>query len=188
MLKRYLTVIFILSFTDLAFAAGTGDPISLLFSWDMLFKVTNFVIVLILLHIFAKKPITNMLRASAIATKEAAETGKLKVEEAERALVEMKEKISELEDEISQKKEAAIISISKEKEEIIKEAGVAAEKIRIQTQQRIDQEILQAKAKIREYLIEESMKSAESIVSDKVGTKEHEALLNDYSELLQKTS
>jgi len=154
----------------------------------MLFKITNFVIVLILLHIFAKKPITNMLKSSAIATKEAAESGKIKVEEAEKTLAAMKAKISELENEISQKKEAAIISISKEKDEIIREAGVAAEKIRTQTQQKIDQEILQAKAKIREYLIEESMKSAESMVSKKVGTKEHEALLNDYSELLQKTS
>ena len=187
MLQRYLTVIFIFGFVDFAFAAGSGeeanDPMM-----DLLYKAVNFLIVLILLHIFAKKPIANMLKASAIATKEAAESGKKKVEEAEKTLAEMKEKIGELEDEINRKKEAAIISISKEKEEIIKEAGLAAEKIRTQTQQRIDQEILQAKAKIRTYLIEESMKNAESIVSKKVGTKEHEALFNDYSELLQKTS
>ena len=187
MLKRYLPVFFILGFVDLAFAAGSGaegsDPLM-----DLLYKAVNFFIVLVLLHLFAKKPIAKMLKASAIATKEAAESGKKKVEEAEITLSEMKAKIAELEDEISQKKESAIISISREKDQIIKEAGVAAEKIRIQTQQRIDQEILQAKAKIREYLIEESMKNAESMVSKKVGTKEHEALLNDYSEILQKTS
>jgi len=186
MILRYLPLLFILGFANLGFAADSAeasDPMM-----DLLYKAVNFLIVLVLLHLFAKKPITNMLKASAKATKEAAESGKRKVEEAEKTLAAMKTKITELENELSQKREMAIKSISKEKEDLIKDAEISAEKILAQAQQRIEQEIIQAKEKIRNYLVEESMKGAESMISKKIGVKEQEALLSDYSELLKKSS
>lgn len=186
-----LKIIFATAITALisgvALASSGGEAGSLL-SWEMLFKTVNFLILLFLLHRFAKKPLASMLAASAENTKRTLDNAKAELADAKQKLDDYKSKLSNLEKELEERRRTALSAIETEKQQLIKDAETQVKKLEEQTKARIEQEIVKAKLEIRQYLVNESVKLAEETIAKELGSKEQKALLDNYAKFLKATA
>lgn len=165
-----------------AYAAGGGEHAAGgLFSLDMAAKVVNFLILLALLHLLAKKPLARMMRNVAEAKREQFLEQQKAVDEAEANLARFKAKIEAQEAELIEHKKHALAAIEAEKNRIIEDAKSQAEHMEKNAQMRIDQALQRAKGELRAFLAEESARLAESQLKDKIGPKEQEALMSRYA-------
>jgi len=180
MLKQLFTAITMTCVSFTAYAASAGHESASLFSSDMMFKTINFAILLFLLYRYVRKPIANMLSGSAENTKKAVDEAKEELAKAKSQLVEYEQKTADLEKELVSREAAAMESIEAEKEKMIADAKLQAQKLEEQSQNRIDQDILKTKNEIREFLVAESVQLAEKIISEEIGNKEQEALVANY--------
>ncbi len=180
MRKRLVTAFFMICSAHSAFAATAGHSGGSLLSSEMAFKAINFVILLILLHRFARKPIAKMLSNSAENTKNTTDSAKEELASAKARLAEYEIKIANMEKELASREEIALAAIEAEKVKLIADAKEQAQKLEEQAQNRIEQDILKAKTDIREFLVSESVQFAEKIITDEIGSKEHKALVENY--------
>ena len=171
----------------LAFASGGGEGGSL-FSLDMLFKTINFLLLLYLLHRFARKPIANMLSSSAENTKKIMAETESELIEAKKKLEDYQAKLNNLEKELEERRENALAVIESEKQQMIQDAENQVKKIEEQCQARIEQDISKAKEDIRRFLVDESVKLAEESLSKEIGGKEQKALLENYTKYLKQSA
>lgn len=180
-MRRRLSTAFIMICTaQSALASSTGHTGGSLFSSEMAFKTVNFILLLFLLHKFARKPIAKMLSTSAENTKNTVDSAKEELASAKAQLADFESKIANLEKELVTREEKAMAAIEIEKEKMIKDAQEQAEKLEEQSQKRIEQDILKAKADIKEFLINESVQFAEKVIAEEIGNKEQKALVENY--------
>jgi F-type H+-transporting ATPase subunit b len=180
MLKQLFTTITITCVSFTVYASAAGNETESLFSSNMLFKGINFAILLFLLYRFVRKPIANMLSGSAENTKKAVDEAKEELAKAKSQLVEYEQKTADLEKELVSREAAAMASIESEKEKMIADAKLQAQKLEEQAQNRIDQNILKTKNDIREFLVNESVQLAEKIITEQIGSKEQKTLVDNY--------
>jgi len=166
------------SFT--AFASPDGNAGGSLLSAEMAFKAVNFILLLFLLYKFARKPIAKMLSNSAENTKKTIESTKQELAAAKGRLSEYESKIASLEQELKTREDNAMSSIVVEKEKMIADAREQAQKLEEQALNRIEQDVLKAKAEIKAFLVNESIQFAEKLISSEVGKNEHKALVDNY--------
>lgn len=159
-----------------AYAAGGS-----LLSMDMAAKVVNFLILLALLHLLAKKPLAKMMQNVAEAKRENFLEQQKAVDEAEANLAQFKAKIEAQEAEVAQNRKQALAAIEAEKNRIIEDAKTQAANLERNAQMRIDQALERAKSELRSYLAEEASNLAESKLKDQIGPKEQEALMQRYA-------
>ncbi len=186
MLKTFLITVFLGGISSVAFAAGSGG--GSLLSLEMLFKAINFVLLVYLLNRFARKPIANMLSASAENTKKATEEAKAELEEAKTKLADYQSKLANLEKELEERRSNALAAIETEKQQLLADAESQVKNLEEQAQARIEQDIIKAKADIREFLVNESVKLAEETISKEIGSKEQKALLDNYAKFLKESA
>ncbi len=196
MYKKIIISILLASFAGIAFASGDGESSSLLGTYlnlsppmeSFLYKVINFVILLFLLHKFARKPIAKMLLSSAENTKNEMDSALAELEDAKKKLAEYQEKTANLEKELEEREKASMAAIEVEKKQLIENAELQSKKLEEQSVARIEQEIQKAKTEIREYMVNESIKMAEKTISNEIGNKEQKALLENYTKFLKETA
>ncbi|MDT8445901.1 MAG: hypothetical protein RRB13_03250 [bacterium] len=165
-----------------ALAAGGGQAAAgSLFSADMAYKTANFLILLALLHLLAKKPIAKMMRDAAEAKRERFLEQKKAVEAAEADLVAFRQKIEAQEAELASHRKAALAAIEAEKNRIVKEAQDQAANIEKNAQMRIDQALIRAKSDLRSFLAAEASDLAENSLKKSIGAKDQEALIKSYT-------
>ncbi len=152
---------------------------------DFLFKCLNFVILLYLLYKFARKPIANMLSSAARNTKDTMDSAELKLKEAEAKLAEYQQKLANLEKEMAEMRERSLAAIEDEKKRMIEDAEETAKKIEQQSQARIEQDVLKAKIAVRTFLVDESIRLAEQLIADKIGSQEQKALISNYANVIK---
>lgn len=186
MLKKFMFSSVFISISSYAYASSGGG--GSLLSWNMLFKTINFLLLIYLLHRFARKPLANMLRSSAENTKKTIDEARSTLEETKKELADYQAKIANLENELKKRRESALASIEAEKNQLIEDARNQAKNIEEQAQDRMEQSILQAKAEIREFLVNESIKMAEESISKEIGNKEQRALLDNYTKFLKESA
>ncbi len=186
MFKRIYIALIILTYSGVALAAGGAGGGSLL-SKEMAYKGINFVLLLVLLHLFVRKPIARMLNSSAENTKKTMDSTRTELEKAKEKLSDFQSKIANLEKELEDRKQAAMSAIEEEKNQIILDAENQVKKLEEQSQLKIEQDTQKAKSEIREFLVNESVKLAEKTVKEEVGKKQ-KALLDNYSKFLDKTA
>ena len=168
-----------------AFAAGAGG--GSLLSFEMLFKGINFIILLFLLYRFARKPIAGMLSKIAVSSKETVDSAKKRLEAAQNELKEYQQKLANLEKELEERQKAAVEAIEAEKQKIIEDAEMQAKKLEEQSKNRIEQDLSKAKAEIREFIANESIKLAESIIENEIDAKVQKILIDTYTNSLKET-
>jgi F-type H+-transporting ATPase subunit b len=188
MLKQLLSVIGFLSISFTVFASASGAESAPLLSYQMLFKAINLILLLLLLHRFARKPIVKMLSTSAENTKKTIDNSKEALANAESQLSEYEAKIANLEKELATRQQTSLASIEIEKERLISDAKIQSQKLEEQFQNRIEQDVLKAKAEIRAFLVNESSQLAEQIIAEQIGSKERKALVKNYAKYLNKTA
>ena len=173
-----------LSFSSIALASSTGaehgGPLDSLFTATMGWKAGNFILLLALLHFFVKKPLTNVLKASATATKERLEASKREVEAKQAELTEFKAAMVDLEKELEVRKTKAVESIEQEKTRILADAAAQAKHLEDAANKRIDQNITKAKAEIREFLASEAAKHAEDQIKKDLNSSKQQDLMKSY--------
>jgi len=166
-------------------AGGNHDPLAALLSADMAYKGINFLILLILLHIFIKKPLTNVLRASATATRDEMELTQKHVERKELELEELQKKFQAMEADLKIRRTDSLNSIELEKEKIIADAKAQATRIEEATEKRITQNLNRAKNELRNYLINEASQLAEKELQTKIGDTESKSLMKNFEDNIQ---
>ena len=183
---RFIFIIFSFLVPFQVFASTEGGGGSLM-SMDMLFKAINFLILLILLHIFAKKPLKNMLSTSAKNTKVEFEESKKEVEAIRQELEDYNKKFNNIDQELSESREKILASLEDEKKRNIEETNKLIKTIEKQSELQIEQDILKAKNEIRNFLADESVKLAEKLVTDQMNSSKQDSLMSDYVKVIKKT-
>lgn len=183
-LRIIATLMVSVGLSSIALASGDssahGGPLDALFTKTMAYKAGNFFLLLLILHFFVKKPLTNMLKASATSTKDRLEASKRQVEAKQAELKEFNANLVELEKELESRKTKAVQSIEQEKNRILSDAKAQAEHLEQAANKRIDQNITKAKAEIREFLATEAANHAEGQIQKDLDASKQETLMKSY--------
>jgi F-type H+-transporting ATPase subunit b len=118
--------------------------------WDLLWRVMNFAVLLIVLIKVLAKPIANGLRGRQQSIKDNFTDLEERKAEADSAYQSYEEKLSSIDQEISDIIQSAVAQGEAEKERIISEASRAAEDIKRQAEMAIQHELTEAKLQLRE--------------------------------------
>ncbi len=192
MLKTLFVIAITAGISSTALAAGGGDATGIFLESkaleDMIFKTINLLIFLFLLKKFAGKPIARMLSSSAVNTKKEMDDAKSDLAEAKKKLEDYQSKLANMESELEERRKSALAVIETEKAQMIEDAVNQVEKLEEQSQARIEQDILKAKAEIREFLVNESVKMAEEAIAKEIGSKEQKALFENYAKFIKESA
>lgn len=190
MRKAMLTLLLTCVVAGTAFAAGDGGMgLGNALSPEMRFaaKVVNFLVLLGVLHVFAKKPLANMMSNSAKASKELAEQKGIELEQAKKDLIDFKAEAVANEKALEERHEKSLAAIQDQKVQMIKDAESQATRIKAQAESKIEQEVAQAKDDIRAFLVSESTQMAETALKSAFGKDQQKAAMDDYLKKLEQT-
>jgi F-type H+-transporting ATPase subunit b len=157
-------------------AAGSGEGIS----GEVFWQIISFVLLVILLARFLKKPIHSFLGQRQEAIKNSLEQAARKetdsqtqLEEWERKISLLRQEIADLHQRISQEGEA-------ERKRIIERALEEGERIRKQAQVVAEQEVKKARTALRKEMVDLSLELAEKILQEATQPKDQERLVKEF--------
>ncbi|MEW6067373.1 MAG: F0F1 ATP synthase subunit B [Nitrospirota bacterium] len=181
-IKSFLTVftVCIMSFAiaSVVFASGGEESHTPLWK-DYLWKIINFGILVIILYVFARKPLQSFLKNRSETIEKTLKEAKDAKELAKKALAEVEEKLKLKDKEIEQILSAAKRSGEEDRERIINESYILKEKILEQAKTNIEYEVKHAKEAIKAEAVELAMELAEKKLKEKLTKAEQEKLLED---------
>jgi len=155
-------------------------------SWlSWVFKFVNFAVLVGILIKFAGKPFKDYFKNRHRGVKEKVEEAEKMFQEAEGMKKEYEERLARLDGEIEAFKKAIIGETEKEKNRILQEATEAALKIKEQAKLTYEQELKEAKHKIKEEIARLTVEKAERLVSEKLNRKDHDAMVQEFIEKLR---
>ena len=180
-----IAIIAVLGIATLAYAssAPTGPTfwgISTTKWWDLLWRVLNFSILLIVLVKVLAKPLANGLRSRQQSIKDQFEDLEERKAEADSAYQTYEEKLASIDQEISEIIQSAIAQGETEKERIIEDAKRAAEDIKRQAEMAIQHELTEAKLKLREEVANQAVVMAEELIRKNLQDTDQVKLIEDY--------
>lgn len=172
-----LSGLFILTVTSLAFASGGGEETPL---WkEYMWKIINFLVLVLILFKFGKKPLQNFLKQRSETIAKTLQEAKAAREAAEKALREVEERLRTKDAEIEAILSAAKRSGELERNAIIEEGLKLKEKILEQAKSNIEFELKNAKKVIKAEAVELAMELAEKKLKEKLTIDDQERLLED---------
>lgn len=146
------------------------------------YRVMNFAVLFVGLFLILKKPVAHALEGRIKGIQEDLTSLEEKKKIAEAKLAEYNAKMAALEEET----EVLLAEYVKQGEDararILKEAEAAAEKLKEQAGKNIEHEFLQAKAALREEVVEKALDRAEAIIRQKINSEDQEKLVDEYLE------
>jgi F-type H+-transporting ATPase subunit b len=169
--------VFNFAFTAVAFASG-GEEHGDLFK-EYMWKIINFLVLVVVLFKFAKKPLQNFLQQRSETIAKTLQEAKAAREAAEKALREVEGRLKTKDAEIEAIIAAAKRSGEVERNAIIEESARLKEKIVEQAKTNIEFELKQAKEIIKAEAVELAMELAEKKLREKLTQAEQEKLLDD---------
>jgi F-type H+-transporting ATPase subunit b len=179
--KKLILPFFIFSLTFVAYAFGSGGGEeghgSILKGY--IYKIINFLILVIVLFKFGRKPLGDFLKKRTELIEKTLSEAKEAKEAALKALKEAEERLKTKDAEV-----AAIVAAAKksgeiERDRIIEESGKLKEKILEQAKTNIEFELKHAKESIKAEAVELAMELAEKKLKDKLTKEEQERLLDE---------
>ncbi|MBF0236411.1 MAG: ATP synthase F0 subunit B [SAR324 cluster bacterium] len=164
--------------STIVFAAEEGGhaPSPLDFVW----KVVNFVGLLIILHYFAKKPIVNALRSSSESAKKELEDARQAKEQIIQEMTAFRDKIANMQKETEAMVVRARADAEVEKNKIIADGVLVAQKIREHAQFTIQQEYKIAEQQLKEMVAQQFVELAETKIKNQITSTSHKNLVNQY--------
>jgi F-type H+-transporting ATPase subunit b len=148
--------------------------------WDLLWRVLNFAVLLIVLIKVLAKPIANGLRARQQSIKDNFTDLEERKAEADSAYQTYEEKLASIDQEISDIIQSAVAQGEAEKERIISEANRAAEDIKKQAEMAIQHELAEAKLQLREEVANQAVVMAEELIKKNLQDTDQVKLIEDY--------
>lgn len=147
---------------------------------DALWQTGNFIILIVILVYFLRKPVGSYLRRRSQKIKEDIALARRDREEASAKLEEIKERISTLDDELSSLKKGFLQEAQRERKRVLSEAKKEAEELLKATHQKIESEVKLARQRLQEYIARLSVEEAEKLLKGTLTDKDQEALIRKY--------
>jgi F-type H+-transporting ATPase subunit b len=155
-------------------------------SWlSWVFKLVNFGVLVAILVKFAGKPLKSYLANRHKAVKEKVEEAERRFRDAEDLKAEYDAKLATLDEEIAAFKKIVMEETEKEKKKMLDDAEVFASRIRQQAKATYEQEMRDISGKIRAEIARLTIEKAEKLVTEKIGRKDHDKLVDDFIEKLR---
>jgi F-type H+-transporting ATPase subunit b len=187
-----LTALALIAIAGLAYASsgaegGHGTPVGPTFWgipttkwWDLLWRVLNFAVLLIVLIKVLAKPLANGLRGRQQSIKEQFTDLEERKAEADMAYQTYEEKLASIDQEISEIIQSAITQGEAAKERIIEDANRAAEDIKRQAEMAIQHELAAAKMQLREDVASQAVVMAEELIRKNLQETDQVTLIENY--------
>jgi len=163
-------------------ALATVGEMELESPFTLLMRLVNFLLLAALLYYFLRKPIKNFLVQRQQGVREALEEAQRAAKEAEARYKEMEKKLAQAHKEMEELKNMIIEQGKQEKERILARAHKEAERIIKQAELAAEQELKKAYSSIRLEAVEMAAAIAEAILKDKIDSKDHKRLIEQYVE------
>jgi F-type H+-transporting ATPase subunit b len=181
-----LLVVAIISLACLAYAssgaegAPGGGSLSPAKLKDLLWRVLNFAVLLVVLIKVLSKPIANGLRARQQAISEQFADLEERKAEADKAYQTFEEKLAAIDGEVNDIIQSAVAQGEAEKARIIEEANRAAADIKRQAEMAIQHELAEAKLRLREEVANQAVVMAEELIRKNLQETDQVKLIEDY--------
>lgn len=166
---------FLVLTTDLWAGEGKGG-----FSSQVVWQIISFVLLIVLLIRFVKKPLVSFLAHRQEEIQKAMEQSAKKREEAEALLKEWQRKVDSLNQEIKDLHEKIAAEGEAEKKKIVTRAQEEGERIRQQAGVIAEQELVKARAAIKREMVDLSVELAENFLKDAMKPQDQERLIREY--------
>jgi F-type H+-transporting ATPase subunit b len=147
---------------------------------DFGWRVINFIIFVGVLYWLFKDKIKEFFSGRRADIKLSLEEAMAAKEEAENKFKEYSVKLEKATEEINEISEMIRAQGLTEKEKIVENAKITAERMKEDAQSRIEQETKKAKSQLRAEAVELSIQMAEEILKKNVKEKDHENIVEDY--------
>ena len=144
------------------------------------FRVMNFAVLVIVLVVLLRKPLSQALSSRIKVIKDELEDLEARKKDAEKKLAEYTERLSQLEKEAETIVDDYIKQGNEAKARILKEAESSAEKLKAQARRNIEYEFQQAKLKLQEEIFESSLEKAEEIIKSKFSEDDQDRIVDEY--------
>lgn len=175
-----LVAVTVLATFAYASSGGEGGSLSPAKLKDLLWRVLNFAVLLVVLIKVLAKPVANGLRSRQQSiTDQFADLEERKAE-ADSAYRDYEDKLAAIDEEISAIIQSAIAQGEAEKERIINEANRAAGDIKRQAEMAIQHELAEAKLKLREDVANQAVVMAEELIRKNLQDADQVKLIEDY--------
>ena len=176
-----LSILPIITTASLAYAAGgEGEGSSREMFIDFAWRVANFVVLVGFLYWFLAKKIKEFFFERRQSIKATIDEKVAEKEETEKKFREYSAKLDKATEEISNIFELIKSQGTIEKEKIIEDAKKAAEKMKEDTQARMEQEFKAARNQLRAEAAKLSVEMAEEILKKNITQEHHEYMVKDY--------
>jgi F-type H+-transporting ATPase subunit b len=174
-----LAVALVLLMVPGAYAAADGEsgPTNWL---DFAMKVVNMVVLVGFLYWLLAKKIKEFFVGRQEGIKTTLEQARIAKEEAEQKYKEYTDKLEKATEEIAGISDMIRAQGQAEKERIIEDARKAAEKMKEDTQARVEQELKQAGNLLRAEAVKLSVEMAEELLKRNITGADHDAMVKDY--------
>ena len=140
----------------------------------------NFIMLVLLVYLAARKPVGAMLKARSDGVREAlAEAAKM-LEEANERLADYSARLERMDEEMSRLREEFIASGQRERDRLIADAGAKAERMRREAETRLEQEFSQLREELRVEMVEKAVEAATGLLKSEVKETDQRRLAEEY--------
>lgn len=161
-------------------ASGGAQEVELESGFTLVMRLVNFVLLAGLLYYFLRKPIRNFLNQRQQGVREALEEAQRARAEAESRFRDLEKRLGQARKEMEELRRMLLEQGRQEKERILAHAHKEAEKIRKQAELTAEQELKKAKSLLRREAVELAARMAETILRQRIDSKDHERLIRQY--------
>jgi len=167
----------------IALAGGKSEHTT---TWkDWLWPIVNFIILVVALAYFTRKPLREYLRRRTDLIEKSLKEAEEAKEFARKTLNEVQKRFKNTDAEIEKILEAAKKAGSEERQALIAQAENLKNKILEQTKANIEFELQEAKKSLKTEAALMALELAEKQIKEKLGKKEQEALIDEYLKKLE---
>ena len=182
--KRTTRLLRILVFS-LTMLAGTADLWASggekgEFSSAVIWQIIAFVLLIVILSRFAKKPLASFLSRRQAEVQSAIEQSARKKEEAEILLSEWQRKVNSLNQEVEELHQRIRAEGEAEQKKIVSRAKEEGERIRQQAGVITEQEVAKARAALKKEMVDLSVALAEKLLKEAIKPQDQERLIREY--------
>jgi F-type H+-transporting ATPase subunit b len=159
-------------------AAGGGEKGG--FSSEVIWQIISFVLLIVLLSRFVKKPLAAFLSGRQAEVQNAIEQSARKKEEAEALLSEWQRKVDSLGREIKDLHQRIRAEGEAEQKKIVSRAQEEGERIRQQAGVIAEQELTKVRAALKKEMVDLSVELAEKLLKEAIQPQDQERLIQEY--------
>lgn len=157
-------------------AKGEEQPGIINLNMTLLLQVVNFLILIVLLHRFLYKPLTQFLATRADGIRRSLEEAKAAREAAAKAQQEYEARIVATQREAASMREAAVREVEEERQRLLKASRDEASRLLTEAKAQIEREVQRAKAELRQEIVGLSLGVAERLIARSLTDDDHRRL------------